>query len=325
MKCQIELWVTGIDYSGDNIGRNFEFKIKPANVNSKFTKAVKCGSWVTCNELIYRKQLLQETSVDFEILVTEKDKHPDQGCAIFTLSLNSGSKNLIRSLPIEVMEVGSNNTGKKAIVTLTIVEKRYILGEQTLIMTADDGWVDGKRKNGKKVSLPYGLRVELLEVNDAREFFRILEGHEKGKEASVKFEKGTTKTRFTEKKLYRPPCYITYNKTKDTVKNKGIAREFLVTMQHSAVLPDGIYKLEMPDAPHNTNPDYLKFSAYAKTWFRIVHPGEYYFHFGSISEGCITVLPHVNPDNSWTEIYKHIVLCRDQQEAGIIGRLEVVS
>lgn len=75
MECQIELWVTSIDYNGDNIGRNFEFKIKPGNVNSKFSKVVKCGSWVTCNELIYKKRLLQETSVDFEILVTEKDKH----------------------------------------------------------------------------------------------------------------------------------------------------------------------------------------------------------------------------------------------------------
>lgn len=28
MEGQIELWVTGIDYNGDNIGRNFEFKLK---------------------------------------------------------------------------------------------------------------------------------------------------------------------------------------------------------------------------------------------------------------------------------------------------------
>lgn len=325
MECQIELWVTGIDYSGDNIGRNFEFKIKPSNINSKFSKVVRCGSWLTCNELIYKKRLSQETCVDFEIWVTEKDKHPDQGSAIFTLSLNSGSNNLIRSLPVEVMEVGSNNTGEKAIITLTIVEKRYALGEKTLIVTADDGWIGGKRSNGKKVPLPYGLMVDFLEVKDSREFFRILEGHEKGKEASIRSEEGTTKTRFTERKIYKSPCYITYNKTKDTVKIKGIAREFHVTMLHSAVLPDGIYKLEIPDAPHNTNPDYLKFSVYAKTWFRIVYSGEYYFHFGSISEGCITVLPNVNPNDSWTKIYKHIVLCRDPQEAGIIGRLEVVS
>jgi len=325
MECQIELWVTGIDYNGDNIGRNFEFKLKSGNVNSKFSKAVKCGSWVTCNELIYKKRLLQETSVDFEILVTEKDKHPDQGRAIFTLSLNSGSNNLIRSLPIEVMEVGSNNAGEKAIITLTIVEKRYVLGEKTLIMTADDGWIEGLRKNGKSIPLPYGLKVDFLKVEDSREFFKILEGHEKRKEASIKFENGTTKTRFTEIKLYKPPCYITYNKTKDTVKIKGIAREFLVTMMHSAVLPDGIYKLEMPDFPHGTNPDYFKYSVYAQTWFRIVYPGGYYFHFGSISEGCITVLTQGNPNDSWTKIYKHIVLCRDPQEAGIIGRLEVVS
>lgn len=77
----------------------------------------------------------------------------------------------------------------------------------------------------------------------------------------------------------------------------------LVTMMHSVVLPDGIYKLEIPDVPHNTNPDYLKYSLYAQTWFRIVYPGEYYFHFGRISKGCITVLPKVNPNDSWTKIY----------------------
>jgi len=56
-------------------------------------------------------------------------------------------------------------------------------------------------------------------------------------------------------------------------------------------LPFGIWKIEIPDAPHELGIGYEEFSLYSTTWFPIDTPKTLnrYVHLGSLSHGCATI------------------------------------
>lgn len=178
-----------------------------------------------------------------------------------------------------------------------------------------------------------GEEFEILTKKDY-EYFTILEGRNKDKNIKLKLPKNCD-TRFVNDIKRKKGCFITYNKSKEHIKIKGIAKYFQIVMDYSKVLPSGKYNIEILDRPHDLHgwdDDYLKMTKYAKSWFRInTKKGGYYLHFGTRSEGCITVDGEVpgNGDN-WNKIYNYLILCRnnnvpESDKNKYIGVLEVVD
>lgn len=117
---------------------------------------------------------------------------------------------------------------------------------------------------------------------------------------------------------------IVYYSTKGRIVITGLG--LFSTIKSKVIFPRGTYFLEIPSHPHIKTPiSYLDSknggSKFAETWFRIVpsdsNKSNIFFHFGKLSEGCITV----NQFNSWDKIYYHIIRCRSNRLN--IGTIEI--
>ncbi len=197
--------------------------------------------------------------------------------------------------------------------------------------------------------MPYCIRVDHYKTEfytgngnqySGKEFFEILGGKDKGKKVRLLIP-NNKKTRLKSNYKYKSACYVEYI-YKEVVENennifiignvkiKGISSVFKAFSLYKKRLPEGEYYLEIPDEPHPGGSKYEKISLFAKSWFRIKFPAKpksaYYLHMGRESDGYITVyIPNVNPTNTWTKIYNHLVTCREAGMIGIIGKVKVKS
>jgi len=201
--------------------------------------------------------------------------------------------------------------------------------ERFIDEATDDGWrLVLMDKYGKK-HIPQGTRVKFGYVDDAREYFTILEGKYKNEKASLTKEPHsylTSRNRIKPKaelKLYKKQKKLEVNgKTYDAFSGTGFFEDFST----GGAIPTGKYYLEMPDEPHselgNTYKDETK---YATSWFRIAYidGGGYvddrYLHAGYNSLGCITVYDI----KAWTEIYEDLIYRRIDRYSGKVGIIEV--
>lgn len=163
--------------------------------------------------------------------------------------------------------------------------------------TGGDNWLDFFLADNSRHSLPYGLKVQWLEVKDKREQFKILEGVYKGKLGSVK-EKGAGASWFTKAIRHKQKAVLRFDREKQSLSYgssgpiSAFSGAFTATgVRYTQVAP-GIYPLQIPAYPSKqTRPQYTKWARMHKTWFRIgLDPtGSRFVHVGEISEGCVTV------------------------------------
>ncbi|WNG28097.1 hypothetical protein F0U62_31895 [Cystobacter fuscus] len=116
------------------------------------------------------------------------------------------------------------------------------------------------RDKSQGMSLPWGLKVELLDVSDGREWFRILEGADsiKNKKASVKL-KGTTDSYLLSVSPHQEAGLVKLSRKKQQLWY-GKEGPFNAFTEATNPISLGRHDIEIPDAPHvNYYPKYSKY------------------------------------------------------------------
>ncbi|HEX4810960.1 MAG TPA: hypothetical protein VH325_18625 [Bryobacteraceae bacterium] len=229
------------------------------------------------------------------------------------------------------------------------------MGARYLTDPNHDGWttvvpdgvepkdVLGNPKLG--LSLPWCIKVDLLETQDGREYFQVLEGSSKGLKANVKMNAHggsylidhNSQTKAGILRLSRRKQMLWY----------GQQGPFNAFSDFSNPVPVGSHDLEIPDAPHEDY--YPESSKYQQVWFRIGHHGDRYLHLGTISHGCATVRPWLpdpktdmrfrgrtnselglpapapaSPFAKWDDVCRYLMPCR-KGDGLSVGTLQVID
>lgn len=148
-----------------------------------------------------------------------------------------------------------------------------------------------------RLALPQTLKVDVYKTEAGREFFQVLEGPNKGRKASVKLEAGG-RSYLAASAAIGSAAVIRLNRKLQQLWFGGRG-PFNAFTQASNPVPIGSWGIEIPDAPHDSPTLYSTYSAYYRTWFRIlVSPdSDRYVHLGVISHGCVTARPWI-PERS---------------------------
>lgn len=244
-----------------------------------------------------------------------------------------------KSAGIVTLEARSADASGKllAFVKIVIKDTRYVS------KVGKDAWLLVKLDNGNMVSLPWCLKVNVLQTKNDRDHFEILEGAYKGSKASVSLKnKSTGESYLIRGNKHLSPAQVTFNRATQSLSfgGKGPFSAFSGAFGAYTQIGTGSYELSIPDAPHSaTRAAYDAYTNYHKTWFRIGTSlsGSRYLHVGEISEGCVTVrafqfdpqkpapagftdlptlpngalgLPYpatIAPLASWTDLYEYLI------------------
>lgn len=186
--------------------------------------------------------------------------------------------------------------------------------------TDEKGWLKVKFNDGSTYPpLPRFLHVDFINVENERDYFKILEGKPVGMEASVKRkENGGSYLEEGEVKLTSGQIhYVIGTSELWYLEDNGtwVGPINTITDTNNPVQL-GIHDLEIPDEVHPLGVRYLTESIYACNWFRISHSGDRFFHPGMISAGCVTV----KDVSKWSDIYNYLIRRRknDGQSVGTI-------
>ena len=176
------------------------------------------------------------------------------------------------------------------------------------------GWLTVKySSNGSTYPpLPQLLKVEFLKTENRRDYFRILEGKNRGKEASV--TRKSNRASYLGNGSHRGSAKVVFDISGKTLSYQG--KTITAETQASNPPPKGTYDLEIPYEVHALGRTYTGSSKYATTWFRIGHSGDRFLHPGRFSAGCVTV----KALDKWTDLYLYLIKSRkgDLKSVGTI-------
>lgn len=364
MKYKSILYLKKVIYSGENIGRNFSLSFQLDDQTKNINMALVNGQTRFIKKKLFETFLSRPHKAILSVNVLEMDKYPDEGENTTTITLGS-YKRQNTQLSVNVSEIDENGeTSSEGTITLFCNEEVYSLDEKKLFIVGEDGWIKGKfydpetgkiLEKEKEAPFPEGLLVKIKDVKFysspkggyiGEEYFEILEGNwSKVKEhryARLLIPKGV-KSRFTNEKSYNPPCKVifTINGYDEDNNQKGkidiyinnrifVKNIYAITNpEYKDNVPPGVYKLEISDAPHPHGITYKDDSKYSTQWFRIDYRKEFgkgfYFHFGNLTDGCITVSKDYNKEapKIWNKIFETLTWCRAKK--GYIGEVEVID
>lgn len=165
--------------------------------------------------------------------------------------------------------------------------------------------------DGAKRGICYNTTVALLAQEDDFELVKILDGPFIGKVVKVPYNGKSRDYRISyleEDKKSRSNLIVRY----DLEEKELSFLDFKIRTVHSGMLPCGRYRLLIPRYPHDKSRKYVNESdggtRFAETWFQIELSnsisGRLFIHFGSITEGCVTV---VDSGKLWTKMYLHLM------------------
>lgn len=177
------------------------------------------------------------------------------------------------------------------------------------------GWVKIK-VNNNNYYLSYGTKVKLIESSTSHELIEILEGNYRHKIAVLEYKlvNNGDKCSFLVGETFRLPSIKIIFKESYMQMNDT---EYLTIFDKSK-LKSGSYLVKFPIRTKKKLPlsyfDESKGgSRFCESWFPIMAEGELfaqrYIHFGSKSEGCITVVRN-NRIHTWNDIYKVMINSR---------------
>jgi hypothetical protein len=206
--------------------------------------------------------------------------------------------------------------------------KTYFLTE--VLDSINKGWLDIVAENEGPVSIPYSTRVKLLNSGEKNQKVVILEGYFKGKIGHIPYK---SKNRTSFYSFLTPTLRLSYGRklrlSKDVLCISS--KKFQVVMSLGSLKP-GIYNIKFPvKTSKKLNGDYLDDnrggSRFAESWFPVVDkngcPSEKYIHFGSISEGCITVKYKLHDALCpWYFIYLTLIKSRNGKDN--LAKLKVI-
>lgn len=193
------------------------------------------------------------------------------------------------------------------------------------------GWLKVRHKTGSTYPpLPQFLKVEVFDLEGGREHFKILEGRNKGKIASVIF-KSPSSSYLSDKLRHKPGQMVRFQLTPDVenvqtsrgpilirhAKISGAFGSFDAITMATDPIAMGTHVLEIPYEVHPKASGYTGWSQFATTWFRVGHAGNRFLHPGRLSLGCATV----SDLSAWTRIYNALIAARSNDRS--VGRISV--
>ncbi|OGC04670.1 hypothetical protein A2276_01675 [candidate division WOR-1 bacterium RIFOXYA12_FULL_43_27] len=313
MSYYLLLKLKGVKYTGDNLGRELKIVLQIEKQTAEINIALPRGSSKSFDKIIFQRTL-KKKALTLPIIAEVREireRHVDFGAGKTSIKIKEGT--VQKEIKVSIKGVGREK-GKIAIITFDL-EISY---ESTIRYVSDvksKGWLKVKLENKEVIALPQLLKVELLRVEDNREYFVVLEGAFKRKNANVCLnEEG--KSYLSRKGAHRGSAklFLDQNAGKLTVLGLGT---YNAVVDKNDPIPFGKYDLEIPSEPHDLGRYYLEYSRYAKTWFRISHKGARFLHVGSRSAGCITVTDKAK----WTEIYAFLI--KSRKDAYNVGEVIV--
>ncbi|MFH0854744.1 MAG: hypothetical protein V1891_04635 [bacterium] len=314
---QIQLKISKIKYAGDSLGDDMRIEIECLDKFAGFNKKLKCGSERKLDEIVGTFFADGASfALPINIKIIERDLiFNDVGSskADFKVNLNNDQPQ-VKIYKIEVQELRNFFSKKKAVFELTM--EALVSDVIGYVNLTDDGWLETKRADGKHISLPFCLKVQIHHTKSGREYFTILEGPWQGTDASVIL--GQEKTRFSLDNPHTEPVSITYSISKKTARFKN--KVYATIDYPNSQWKKGLYDIEIPDSPHEGGEAYLDRAKLAKVWFHIGHSGALYFHPGSYSLGCMTL----TQIHRWDALCKILIKAR-KGDSQSIGTLEVVD
>jgi hypothetical protein len=155
-----------------------------------------------------------------------------------------------------------------------------------------DCWLLVKMGTGELASLPFGLKVNSLEIKDGREHFEILEGVHKGERASVISRAGQS---YLADLSHSKGETVRFDRAKQTLSigSLGTFNAFSGGGHRGFTqVAAGTHLLAIPAYPSKqTRAAYRTWTKWHNVWFRIgtSTAGSRFLHPGAISDGCVTV------------------------------------
>jgi len=314
----IQVKIKRIKYGGDSVGDDIKLEAVCLDKFFSFSKQLKCGSETDLDIDIGTFFSDNKTfNLPLELKIIEQDLiFNDVGNKSLNLKIDlSTNVKKTEICKIEVQELHNFISKNKAIFDITIVIE--VTDTILFIDYSGDGWIKVlDKESGRKISLPCYLKVQLKNHDNDRQYFKILEGGYKNKLASIKFKKNN-QSYLLGKNPQINQASIIYSISKKIVQFNN--KIYKVTDYPDNPWNEGVYDIEIPDAPHESGRYYSK-AKLAKTWFRIGHSGERYFHPGTRSLGCITL----TEIEKWDELCK--ILLKSRKGDGIsVGTLKIVD
>lgn len=198
--------------------------------------------------------------------------------------------------------------------------------------TISQGWLTCDMNN-KKVQISQFTKVRLIEQKSDYEMVEILEGRYENKIISLPYIASNKKNKVTylsEFEIINSPVVAFYSESKKKLLIKGLG-EFSAYIKNPFTKGDEI-KICLPDYPHLERYSSKFFnektggSRFVGTWFKLLSNNskirDSYLHYGSISEGCLTVIYKKN-DAIWNKIYLYLLKHRlDNYSVGILSITE---
>lgn len=209
------------------------------------------------------------------------------------------------------------------------MSKQYYLNR---ILDYDNkGWLEVIIKNEGFKKLPFSTKLSLIKREEDFETFKILEGNYKNKIAFVPYMVKGNNNSYS----YSDKNFVAHRSKILVIKEDQqmyINDKIYNIIANKQFLSPGKYCIDFPIfTTKDINSDYLDEqkggSRFAQTWFPFLSNKdlfiEKYIHFGSYSEGCITI-PFIygkKESNAWREIYFSLINSRSQN--GKLAYLEV--
>lgn len=298
-----------IKYSGDNLGRELKFRLKIENQVSEIGFILPHGESRSFDKVIFQKTLKEKPIIlPVAAEVREaRERHIDFGTSATKFKIQS-KEGITQKETLNIVVKGTGREkNKTALIAFTLEVScesalRYVLDVKS------KGWLTVKLENKDVIALPQLLKVEILKIENNREYFIILEGVAKGKKASVRLNEDG-KSYLSRKGEHKGPAELFLNQETGKIIILGLGTYNAKVKPDP--LPSGKYDIEIPSEPHDAGWRYLKESKYAKTWFRIGHEGSRFLHVGQRSLGCVTV----TDKEKWTEIYGHLIKSRKNSKS----------
>lgn len=192
-----------------------------------------------------------------------------------------------------------------------------------------DGWLQVQLDGGPRIPLAKYTKVKLTHSKNGRAYFKILDGHYRGHNASLTDHNATEYLGNIPPKQSLATITVTYGKFVPewiSVARRGqkLDQQFAtaeisginvqVTMntvwdKNFFCLPPGKYTVLIPDAPHTGN--YTAFYRDSEprlkcdqVWFPIkFNDNSRFVHVGNVSEGCVTVMDLAR----WSDVHEALI------------------
>jgi len=188
---------------------------------------------------------------------------------------------------------------------LTNVIDRYHRGWLTFVV------------NGDQISIPYLTRVKMVESTDNFELVEILEGKFANQKVEVPFLQKTGNdaySYFTDTKIDFKRLDITINRRKGILtlgKNQYV-------VELSEKCKNGTYLIGFPIKKRIINKNYSDEdrggTRFYDSWFPLIKKDEFnmsrFLHYGTFSEGCLTVSHLGNKGKDWSDIFSILMHSR---------------